>query len=685
MGEVEWVVKHPDTGKIYGFDEANWSLIACFDGTRTPPEILEEYRRRFPAAEIGLPLVLDYAEMLRKIDFLAKTVAERSLGLLEDARIARRRAAEERAEGFNVLFMLFKVFDPNEFLGRTARCVRWLWRPPAVAVASACFLFTIGVFAARFGPIWAETLELYAFLNKPFWDAVHFFVILTLIGIVHECAHGYVVRFYGGEVHNMGVALLYFLPAFYCETTDALLFESKWHRLWVTIAGIYVEAILCTAATALWVASYPDTLLHELAYKAMLFTGISTVFFNINPLIKIDGYHALTSVLETPDLREESFKYLGALFQRHVLRLNVPVPALSRRRRRIYVVYASLALAYTVFIMLFIWGLIRNFYVRFAPDFAIVLTIVTMFYFFKKRVRLAVRTGRLVYLDKKELLMSRRARPILLAAAAALLLLAAVPWSRRSIPVDTVLSPVRVARLDAPEDSRVGQVLVKEGDLVDEGSPLLTLESPALEAELLELRAQGEGLAREVSGRREASQQEAAYRGEARASAVTAAIASGETRQRGLDLRSPLSGRVMTPRVKDLAARFVLAGTPLVEVADCRHLVARLPVSERLVKDLAPGDEVTIQLRARPFSPLRGRIVSIAAAASAPTEPFSAEAVPLRPSEIPNRFVAVAEFDNPEGSLLPGMKGTAHVHGKRASLLSRTGRILWRWTRSVFW
>ena len=146
---------------------------------------------------------------------------------------------------------------------------------------------------------------------------------------------------YGGEVHDMGIALLYFTPAFYCDTTDSLLFPSKWQQLWVTVAGIYIEAIICTIATALWVARYPDTLLHELAYKTMLFTGVSTIFFNINPLVKIDGYYALSSFLEIPELREESFRWLGALFQRHVLRLNVEVPVVSRRKKRIFLVYGA--------------------------------------------------------------------------------------------------------------------------------------------------------------------------------------------------------------------------------------------------------------------------------------------------------------------------------------------------------
>src|ERR1019366_5368461 len=163
-------------------------------GTRTRSEILEEYLRRIPSAAIGLTFVLDYEEMLHKIEFLEQSASEKNLQLLSKFKKLRQRAAEERAEGFNVLFMLF----------------------------------TIGVFATRFDTIWTQTIELYSFLKKPFWDFVQFWVILTGLGFVHEFGHGYTTKMYGGEVHDMGIALLYFTPAFYCDTTDSLLFPNKW-------------------------------------------------------------------------------------------------------------------------------------------------------------------------------------------------------------------------------------------------------------------------------------------------------------------------------------------------------------------------------------------------------------------------------------------------------------------------
>lgn len=682
VGEVRWVVKQPVADKFYTFDDGEWTLIELFDGTRTRSEILEEYLHRFPGAAIGLNFVVDYEEMLRKIDLVEQTAVEQNLQLLSKFKNLRQRAAEEKAEGFNVLFMLFKVFDPDRILTRTLRYVRWLWRPPVVAFFCLTFVFTIAVFATRFDTIWAQTIELYSFLKKPFWDFVQFWVIMTGIGAIHEFGHGYTVKMYGGEVHDMGIALLYFAPAFYCDTTDSLLFTNKWQKLTVTVAGIYIEAILCTIATALWVASYPDTLLHELAYKTMLFTGVSTVFFNINPLVKIDGYHALCSLVEIPELREESFRWLGALFQRHVLRLNVEVPNVSRRKRRIFLVYGPLALVYIGFIMAFIARLLDNFYSKVVPELAVVLLLVTLYFFFRKRVRIVLRISRLFYLDKKELVMSPRARLPLLASAAGLVLLLAVPWGRRTIRMDAVLEPAASVTLEAPEDGVVREVLVREGDALRAGETLFRIESPGVTADFASYTARRFGAADETGRSIQAGEPGAAYRAERKEGAAAAGLALDAARVARLAVASPADGRLLTARVEDLVGRWVTAGTVLGTVGDMRQLTVPFAVSERLLTDLAVGAPVSIQLRDRPFRILHGTIISIAPA----SQPAPSDASPaLRPSEIPGRIVAVARFENPDGSLKPGLRGIAKIKGSRTSLLADGFRIIFRWFRAIAW
>ncbi len=467
MGEITWVVKNPETMKYYNFGDPEWGLIQLFDGTRTRTEIFEEYRSQFPKEDIQYRLILDFEEMLRKIELIEQGVAERNLALLATAKTVRQRAADERAEGRNIFFIPFHVLDPDRFLNRTVRYVRWIWTPPVVLVWCLGAIWTISIFIRHWHPIWSGTIELYSFLAKPLLDAVQFFFLLSIIGCIHEFAHAYAVKIYGGDVNDIGIALIYVItPAFYCDTTDSLLFENKWHRLWVTAAGIYTEGFICIGATLAWVLSYPDSFLHDFAYKTMLFTGVSTIFFNINPLIKIDGYYALTSLVEIPELREESLQYLGALFQRKILKLPVEVPEVSRRKRRIFWIYGPLALAYVGVLMSLIGGLFYNFYSKYFPNVAVVLLLLTLWRLFRKRVRLVTRTARLFYLDKKDLLMSHRSRKPLLIAGAALALVLLVPWTHRKVRTEIRLRPSTQVSLVAPEDAIVVEVLANEGEVV---------------------------------------------------------------------------------------------------------------------------------------------------------------------------------------------------------------------------
>lgn len=684
MGEVFWVIKNPETTKYYKFNDGDWGLIELFDGTRTRLEILEEYNRLVPTANISLDFVLEYESMLREFEMLELAGARRRLALVEKFKTARKRAAEERAEGFNPFFLLFKVFDPNRFLDRTVRYVRWIWTPTTVAVSSLFFAFTIAVFIGHWQPIWAGTIELYSFLKKPLIDAIQFFCLLTIIGAIHEFGHGYATKIYGGEVHDMGIALLYFTPAFYCDTTDSLLFQNKWHQLWVTIAGIYVEAFLCSAATITWVLSYPDTLLHELAYKTMLFTGISTIFFNINPLIKIDGYHALCSVLEIPELREESFRYVGSRFQRHILRLNVEVPAAPRRKRRIYWIYGVLALAYVGTIMAFIGRLFFNFYSRYFPNAAIVLLVVTLYYIFRKRVRLFLRISRLFILDKKELLMSRRMRKPLIAVAAAVLLLIALPWPRRMIRADAVLRPATTVQLQAPADGIIRTVRAAEGDRVRQRDVVVALSNPQIESRVASLTSERGMFAGEARTFRQAAAPAELFAAEWRESAAARSLSKEETAHRNLEVRSPIPGVILTRDLQDARGRFVRAGSVIAEVGDCRTMRAELQVSERLLGDLFLGAPVSLQLRAQPWRTIRGAIVSIAPSTSAGSR-VAARNQGLRPADEPEKFVAVALFDNPDGTLAPEMMGNAKIYGRHSSYVVQVWRGARRWVQSMFW
>jgi multidrug efflux pump subunit AcrA (membrane-fusion protein) len=294
------------------------------------------------------------------------------------------------------------------------------------------------------------------------------------------------------------------------------------------------------------------------------------------------------------------------------------------------------------------------------------------------------RVLRLFALDKKELLMSKRMRAPLLAAAAAILLVTAIPWSRRSIRSEILLQPGRTFRIQAPEDGVVASVKVREGTVVREGDVLFDLASLPVETRIATLSAESGRLAGETGRLRTTGDAAGAFSSQARQSAVEVDLAGERVVRDRLSVRSPSAGTILTSRPGDLEGRFVKSGTVLAEIGDCRMLTATIPVTERLLTDLAPGQAVLLQLRLRPFPTLHGRLTSIAPAtvtASGPSSPDEA----LLPPERPGRFVAIAAFDNPDGTLLPGSSGSVRIETARASLLARGARILYRWVRTIAW
>jgi putative peptide zinc metalloprotease protein len=685
LGEAKWVLKNPDTGLFHDIQEVTWALLELFDGTLTRDEIVDEYNRRYPGAPIDVSVVLELEDQARKTDLLELSTIDRNFYLLNKMKNARKRKAEEKAEGFNIFFMVFKVMDPNRFLDRSSKYVQWIWSPPFVAVSLVAFALTVGVFVTHFGQLWRETFELFALTSKGFMDIVQLIVIVMIILGLHELGHAYVVKRYGGEVHDMGIALLYFTPALYTDAADQYMFPNKWHRLWVQLAGVYVESLICAVGTGLWVVTYPDTFLHDAAYKTMLYTGISTFFFNINPLVKVDGYNALASVLEMPELREDSFRYLGQLFQRHVLRLPVEVPFVSRRMRRIYFTYAIPALAYIVFLMDFITRFFGNLYGKYFPLLAPALLVLTVFRLFRKRIRLFLRISRMVYLDKKEFLMSSRVRPYLLTAAILFVLVLVAPWSRRVIRADVSLAPVSTLQVQAPGDGTVDQVLVHESDAVQSGQPLMAMSSPTADARVQELTAQREGFAKEASRGASEDDSMTSFRAEEHRVATDAGLVRAVHLRSAFEIRSPEAGRVLTPDTTSLQGRFFRRGDILLAVGDCRRIRAEIPITERLVSTVQNGSDVSLRLHARPFESFRGRVVSIAAASSGYSATLPGARKGLFPPQMPERFVATAEFENTSGALIPGMSGEATIHLKRGSLLGRSATVLKHWVQTIVW
>jgi putative peptide zinc metalloprotease protein len=82
---------------------------------------------------------------------------------------------------------------------------------------------------------------------------------LATIGVktLHELGHALAARRVGCRCHEIGVQLFFLLPCLYTNVSDVWLVPSKWRRIAVSAAGIYVELFLAAVAMLAWWRAEP--------------------------------------------------------------------------------------------------------------------------------------------------------------------------------------------------------------------------------------------------------------------------------------------------------------------------------------------------------------------------------------------------------------------------------------------
>jgi len=353
--EAIFIVKNPVTGAFFRLREAEWFIALQCDGSTSLEVIRQRTQEKFGAA---LPL----ESLVAFVNKLEQT------GLLDTGRSTRRqkKQRERRVRG-NVLFLRFKLLDPDRILRRLERKVRFCFTPHFMIFSAAMILLAIGIVATNLNEILDGMGRLYSLSALPVIVAMMFLVVSA-----HEFAHGFTCKHFGGEVREMGFLLIYLQPAFYCNVSDAWLFPEKSKRLWVSFAGPYFEMFLWAVATVLWRLTETDTLISYLSLIVMASSGIKTLF-NFNPLIKLDGYYLLSDYLGIPNLRRKSFRYIGERMKK-LSGLGVPVAQeISPSERRACLTYGLVAAVCSFSVLGFAFAKIGSFFIEQSQPLAFML------------------------------------------------------------------------------------------------------------------------------------------------------------------------------------------------------------------------------------------------------------------------------------------------------------------------
>lgn len=333
------IIKHPVSGRFYRFKEAERFIAEQLDG-ETPLDVIRERTEAKFGASLGLDTLNAFVKNLDKI------------GLLETSKPGEKRDSgrPSRIRG-NLLYLRLALLDPDRLFTRLVPHIRLLFTRRFLVLSAIPILVALALTLANAREIAADLPRLYqASAILPF------FALILVVASIHEFAHGLTCKHFGGEVHELGFMVMYFQPAFYCNVSDAWLFPEKSKRLWVGFAGPYFELVLWAVATIAWRMTEPDTGINYAALIIMALSGLRS-FFDFNPFVKLDGYYLLSDLLELPNLRRRSFKYVGDGVKRLLGFGRRVALHVSARERRIYLIYGLVATVSSL--SLLSYGLIR--------------------------------------------------------------------------------------------------------------------------------------------------------------------------------------------------------------------------------------------------------------------------------------------------------------------------------------
>jgi putative peptide zinc metalloprotease protein len=557
-----WHVVHdPTSNQFYRLNPIAYDFVGMLDGSRDVESAWNASLTKFGDAAPTQNEIIQLISQLYQSNLLACDTSPETEQLLQRGRDRFKRKAAAQAIG--IMYFKIRAFNPDRMLSACEPILRPLIN--IYGFIAWCILLAWALFTII--PHWEKLSA--NFNSQHLFEATHLWLVpvaFILTKAIHEFGHGIVCKRFGGQVPEFGFMLLVMLPSPYVDASAAWAFPSKWKRMAVGGAGMMFELVVASVATFVWVyengRGQGESIASRLSYNIMLSASISTVLFNINPLMRFDGYYMLADLLETPNLAQRANRMLMHYIQKHIYRLkNLTPPTTLPGETAILTVYGVLAFIYRIILF-------------------ISITLYVMGQFFAIGLFLAIWTsaawflipiGKFIHwLAAGPAHSEHRTRAVaisfaLIAISAITLGLIPMPDRRRGTGV--VTSENRTG-IFFETDGFVVQAHKKPGEHVKAGEPIVTLES----AELIERRR---GLVSQID---EFALQERAGIAQGEPAILRLAserirvaydnLAEVDRRIASLVVRAPHDGVIVQDNPEQRVGGYVKRGEPVCQIVD---------------------------------------------------------------------------------------------------------------------
>lgn len=474
-GERWIVLENPFSNQYFRLRPAAYEFVARLRPDCTVEEVWQQCLDRFPDEAPSQEAVIQLLSQLYFANLLQYDLAADSAQLFQ--RYKQRKQRETGFRFLNIMFMRFPLLDPDRFLVRVLPVLGKLISPAGAFLWLVVVGLAVKLVVDNFDALRVEGQGVLAPGNL-----VLLYLGMVVIKTLHEFGHALFCRKFGGEVHVMGLMLMIFTPMPYVDATSSWGFRERRKRVLVGAAGMIVELFVAALAAFVWVRTGPGTL-HSLAYNMMFVASVSTLVFNINPLLRFDGYYILSDLLEIPNLNQRAMGQLRHLAESKLFGVKPSEgPATTRREASWLVTYGITSGIYRVIVFSGVLLAVADRFLIIGIVMAIVCAISWVTVPLVRFVKYLASNARLERVRLRAIGVTTGFAVVLL------ILLAVVPFPN-SFRAPGVVKAAERTQLANQTAGSIGAIMVPPGAQVKRGQPLLKLRNPELEQQLVAARA----------------------------------------------------------------------------------------------------------------------------------------------------------------------------------------------------
>ncbi|MFG6462562.1 biotin/lipoyl-binding protein [Roseateles sp. DXS20W] len=571
--------------RFYRVTPQAYEFLRALDGDRTVDEVWQDLARRHPEGTPGQEEVVRLLSQLHLSSLLFFREQPHADAISE--RLQKQRSREFIGKLLSFMFWRFPLFGLDKYLDRMLPFIRACTGRVAGAVWLAVVAWGAATAFEHTGAIGNGSEGLLSLSNLP-W----LYLATTMVKVVHELAHAFVCKRYGGQVPTFGVMVLVLAPLPYVDASASWGLRNKWQRAYVGAAGMLAELFLAAIACVVW-ASTADGTVHSMAFNVMIVGSLSSLIFNGNPLLRYDAYYILSDLVEMPNLYQKAqaqWLHYGSkyLFGQR----EHPEPAQDRHERVWFTVYGALAFGYRWVVTLGVLAYVTDQWFGVGVVMA-VTTVITM---------LLMPAAKLwAWLRMASGTLRTRAFAAMGAMVLGLWLLLFVLPLPHALRLPGVLEARQSSPLYLPIAARLQEMPVRHGQRVSKGellarfdSPELALQLDLIQGQIAETRAQLglalSGVPAEVGPM------------QARLDALNARLVETEKLLASLVLRAPQDGEWVAPQLHERLGAWVDRAQPVGEVVDRSALrfAAVLPQADAAeLSALPPAAQSELRLAGR--------------------------------------------------------------------------------------